>query len=550
MKAALYARYSTDMQSAASIDDQLRVCERLAERHGFAVVARHSDAAISGGTATRAGYQAMLAAARRHGFDVIVAEDTSRLWRNLAEQAPRLAELSDLGVHVVTHDLDTRTESAGMLSAVLGASSEAYRKEIGRRVRRGLEGLARNGKPTGGRAYGYVSASDGGTGQLEINEQQALIVRRVFEMYASGASPRTIAAQLNAEGVPSPGSTWKRTSRRASKWLTSAIWGNPTRGLGILNNEVYIGRNVWNRFQWVRSAADSSKRRCKINPRADWIVRTEERLRIVSDELWQRVKARQSHRSETIGAKVKGGLRRGLALEGKPRAAGGGRTPRYLLSGMLRCGICDASFTLANADRYQCASHVNGRACSNTLSVRRSLVELRVLETVRADLSDPRIVAEVEKRVQKAMRTKRAPKNNTARVQELRQEVANLADAIAGGLLKSSPALAQRLASAETELARLEVAPRAAAPTRIVPRVAERFRAMVDRIDAALARDPEQSRAALQEAIGPQIVLRPDESGAYLWADFGLEAAPLMAAAVGSELVVAGVGFEPTTFGL
>ncbi len=87
MKAAIYARYSPDKQSEASIDDQLRVCERLAERHGFTVTAKFSDAALRGGTTRRPGYQRMLLAARAHDFDVIVAEDTSRLWRNLA--APR-----------------------------------------------------------------------------------------------------------------------------------------------------------------------------------------------------------------------------------------------------------------------------------------------------------------------------------------------------------------------------------------------------------------------------------------------------------------------------
>jgi DNA invertase Pin-like site-specific DNA recombinase len=107
MRAALYARFSTEKQSENSIDDQLRVCERLAERHGFYVVARFSDAAISGGTTNRIGYQQLLLAARRHEIDAIAAEDSSRLWRNLAEQAPRLAELSDLGVDVVTADLDT-----------------------------------------------------------------------------------------------------------------------------------------------------------------------------------------------------------------------------------------------------------------------------------------------------------------------------------------------------------------------------------------------------------------------------------------------------------
>jgi DNA invertase Pin-like site-specific DNA recombinase len=146
MKACLYARYSTDMQRKESIADQHRVCEKLAERHGFEVVARFSDAAISGRTTQRPDYQNMLRAARRRDFEIIVAEDSSRLWRNLAEQSPRLAELSDLGIHIVTHDLDTRSESAGIMGAVTGAMGEQYRKEIGRRVRRGLEGLAREGK--------------------------------------------------------------------------------------------------------------------------------------------------------------------------------------------------------------------------------------------------------------------------------------------------------------------------------------------------------------------------------------------------------------------
>ncbi|MEO1020678.1 MAG: recombinase family protein, partial [Pseudomonadota bacterium] len=123
-RACIYARYSTDQQSEASVDDQFRVCERLAKQHDFIVKARFSDAAISGGTSKRPGYQQMLGAARRREFDVIVAEDTSRLWRLLAEQAPRLAELADLGVFVVTHDLDTRMESAAVLGAVTGAFDE------------------------------------------------------------------------------------------------------------------------------------------------------------------------------------------------------------------------------------------------------------------------------------------------------------------------------------------------------------------------------------------------------------------------------------------
>src|ERR1043165_5257553 len=184
MRAALYARYSTDKQSEASIPDQFRQCERLAERQGFHVVARFSDAALSGGTTQRPGYQDMLTRARRHEFDAIIAEDSSRLWRNLAEQAPRVAELRDLGVHIVCHDLDTRQDSSVVLGAVLGAMGEGYRQEIGRRTRRGLEGRARAHKPTGGRAFGYLAARDSESGDREIDPAQADVVRRIFKMYA------------------------------------------------------------------------------------------------------------------------------------------------------------------------------------------------------------------------------------------------------------------------------------------------------------------------------------------------------------------------------
>jgi site-specific DNA recombinase len=68
------------------------------------------------------------------------------------------------------------------------------------------------GAPTGGKAYGYIAARDSGTGKVEIDEEPAAVVRRIFELYANGASPRTIAMTLNDEGVPSPGSQWKRAS--------------------------------------------------------------------------------------------------------------------------------------------------------------------------------------------------------------------------------------------------------------------------------------------------------------------------------------------------
>jgi hypothetical protein len=139
-----------------------------------------------------------------------------------------------------------------------------------------------------------------------------------------------------------------------------------------------------------------------------------------------------------------------------------------------------------------------------------------------------------------------------ARIAELEREVENLVGAIAGGVMQASPALARRLASTEEELARLKAAQQARAPVvaRIAPRFAERFERIVDDLETHMQSDPERSRAALIEAIGPQIVLRPDESRRFLWAEYGLEEQRLVAAVGMPEIMVAGAGFEPATFGL
>jgi site-specific DNA recombinase len=534
MKACLYARYSTEMQREQSIEDQFRVAERIAERHGFTVVAKFADQAISGGTTQRPQYQRMLTAARRHEFDMIVAEDTSRLWRNLAEQSPRLAELSDLGVHVVTHDLDTRHESAEIMGAVGGAMASAYRKEIGRRTRRGLEGKARAGKSAGGKSYGYTSAADAGTEQRVIDPDQATIVRRIFEMYADGSSAKTIAATLNREGVPSPGSTWARSSRRRRGWLCSAIHGDPVRGTGILNNDCYRGVVVWNRSRWIRSAADSANRRAVANPKSEWVEHKDESLRIVSDELWQRVKSRQRQRAHSVGVRVKAGLSK--------KAAATGREPRHVFSGWLTCSEGGARFTMVNARAYGCASYANGRACTNSRLVRRDLVEDRLLAGIRSTLGCDEVLDEIERRVRKALAADRKVKPDLRRIADLKDQLDNLVSAIAMGGMRSSPAIGRKLAEVESELERLESV--RAEPT-VVPLVTglrARIRAAVARLPRLLEKDPERARAALRDAgLGPQITLRPAADGPYLNAEIDLEILPLMAVCNKvSESMVAG----------
>src|SRR5579863_9558089 len=130
LRAALYARYSTDKQRAESLDDQYRVCSQVAAREGFKVIGQFGDKELSGGTAERPGYQSMLDAARGGKFDVLVVEDISRLWRNRAEFGPRSAELEDLKVHMVTAvGDDTRRDGWGLTVQIKLAMAEHARRE-------------------------------------------------------------------------------------------------------------------------------------------------------------------------------------------------------------------------------------------------------------------------------------------------------------------------------------------------------------------------------------------------------------------------------------
>lgn len=488
--AAVYARYSTDKQSGASIADQFRVCERIAAQQGFRVVARFDDAAISGGTANRGGYQQLLAAARRRAFNVIVAEDISRLWRNAAEQAPRLAELSDLGIAVVTHDLDTRQETAGILAGVTGAISEQYRREIGRRTRRGLEGRAQAGKPTGGRAFGYVAARDSGTGDIAINKQEARTVQRIFRTYAAGQSPRQIAATLNAGGTPAPGATWARKVRRKdAKWLQTAV-------RAILRNEKYVGRVVWGRTTWTRKATDSSRRTVRAGEAP--VVHVREDLRIIDDTLWQQVQRRikEMHR----GA----GEQNALA-----------RPHKHPLSGLLRCGECGASFVIADSYHYACASYRDGgvAACSNSIRVRRRDVEDSVYEGIANKLLAPAFLMEFSRwyrqQVEAGNKAQAAQQAaNGERLATLERQIKNTTDAIMNGGLGASRSLADRLLALEAErdeLARQQ--PPRNKVANLVPKLMEKWTALVLSLPAIAKADPARARAVLRQVVGGSLRL-------------------------------------------
>jgi hypothetical protein len=175
-----------------------------------------------------------------------------------------------------------------------------------------------------------------------------------------------------------------------------------------------------------------------------------------------------------------------------------------------------------------------------------SVVQNVLPDGIREDLRDPALVNEFERRFKIAMRAA-TPKaaDQGKRIAQLGREIEHITAAIAGGLL--SPALAQKLREAEGELGRLKAAPVKRAPSILVPNVRLRFAEMITDLEQILLRDPERGREVLRGILGEKIKLQPDKSGEFLWAEYSLGMSALIPNA---EIMVAGAGFEPATFGL
>jgi site-specific DNA recombinase len=262
IRAAIYARYSTDLQRVQSIEDQVRVCRDLADRLGAEVTAVFADTATSGSHLVRHGLQQLLDSVRYGRVEVVIAEALDRLSRDMEDVAGLYKQVTFQGA--VIH-----TVSEGRISelhvGLNGTMNALFIKQLAEKTHRGLRGRVEAGRSGGGNCYGYEVVREATErGQRRIATAQADIVRRIFRDYANGLSPRTIAQALNAEAVPGP---------RGRGWDQSTINGNRSRGTGILNNELYIGRLVWNRQRFVRDP-DTRRRVARANG-ADKLIVTE-----------------------------------------------------------------------------------------------------------------------------------------------------------------------------------------------------------------------------------------------------------------------------------
>ena len=222
MRTVVYARYSTDLQSASSIDDQVRICRERVDREGWIYQHAYEDRAASGASRLRSAYQQLLEDARRGQFDIVVAESLDRLSRDQEDVAHLYKQLSFAGVKLMTLSEGWISELHIGFSGTMGA---LFHKQLAKKTHRGLRGRVEAGRSGGGNSYGYeVINQPKANGVVEhrwrsINELQAATVRRIFLEYCNGTSPRAIAKSLNGERLLAPsGGSWLifRSVRRAS----------------------------------------------------------------------------------------------------------------------------------------------------------------------------------------------------------------------------------------------------------------------------------------------------------------------------------------------
>jgi len=556
LRAVIYTRYSSNLQKVASIEDQIRLCRMYAEREGWEVVRCYEDPATSGASILRPSIQRLLRDAQEQHFDIVVSEALDRLSRNQADIAQLYQTLSFADVGIQTLSEGPVNE---MHIGLKGTMNALFLKDLAAKTHRGLEGRVRKGKSAGGKSYGYDVVrslrEDGelNRGDLAINQDEAAVILRIFEAYSDGQSPGKIADMLNREGIPGP---------RTPNWSKSTIHGNPKRGTGILNNKLYIGERHWNR-QTYKTDPRNGKRQSRPKAKSELCIAQVPDLRIVPQDLWEAVKARQKSQ----------------AIKQSDSKAWQRRKPRFLFTGLIKCGCCGGGFSTIAKDRFGCSASRNKgtSVCTNRTTVARKDMERQILDLLSDNLMEPDLVAIFAKEyIAERNRLSAHKTDDRASKQKELTKVIKDQDVLVNVLLAGVPAarINDRMSLLKARQQQLEhnfaSTPAPTSNLRIHPQMAHTYHARIRSLITQLG-DPNSENEARDEIRGliDKITVPPrPTAGKRMHPQLELHGAlaSILALSLGAEgqteqqktsceqevvqsivYLVAGVGFEPTT---
>jgi site-specific DNA recombinase len=532
MIAAVYARKSTEQNvadDAKSVTRQVENARAFAAKRGWTVLDEHVyiDDGFSGAEfERRPGFTRMMGTlAAGAPFSVLVVSEQKSIGREMTETPYVIKQLDMAGVEVWSYMEDRcltpRNSTDKLMTSVQGFADEEHRVKTALRVREAHSRLARSGRVTGGRLFGYRN-TDVFTGvdahgrplrshvDREINPEEAAVVVRIFEMYASGLGLKAIAKRLL--GTPSP-----KYSGGSPGWAPSTV-------RAILQRDAYRGMLVWGRRkkrdQWGQLDRDRKRSR---RPEGEWVRATRDDLRIVSEDLWSRVASR---RADTEGKAVRFASGR---LSGRPPKS----ATQNLLAGLATCGACGGGLVVVTSSGprrdqfarlpapgtvvhrepepyryYACAHRRANDTCSNKLRIPVPYVNEVVLRAVEEHALTPEAVEAVIRLTERDDVAERREAIGRE-FEEVEKRRKRLVEAIeAGG---DAASLVARIRELEERQRVLRAEGMSCRP---VPRLAPALvQGRLDEWRRLLRSSPTQGRAVLQRVLAGRIVFTPLADG-------------------------------------
>lgn len=538
--AASYARYSTNMQSCESTEDQHRINSCEASKNGQTIPSRleFSDEAISGTKRERPGLNDLLDAASRGEFGTLYIYNLSRLARSLLISISvlrRLVNKHKVRVICPVEGLDSERGDWEFMAVIIAAINERYIAELAQSVFRGLESRLLGGFAVGDHPYGYTTvlapgeSPHSGRGPkpkkiYKIDQAQAMVVCQIYEWFARDKrSISSIVSELNTQAVP-------RCHRSSTtEWHHAIV-------VGILENDKYTGVWAWGVTKNVRDHETGQiKKEIRTEDEIDKWTRVLSHLQIVDDETFDAVQERLAANRKTYAKDRKSNGQ----LHGSP--AGRGRAG--LLSGTLMCGMCPRGSDYARlvvSGRYYKCPRIQRGTCSCDKWIRKDLAERLVVDVVKAELlgSEKWLAAvysalrqewqlKVNRLPSEAETLRQQSRQLEAKIERLLNEIEESDDHDVRRRLK------KRQAEHHDVVSRLRRAERDKSSLRDEPPTMKWLQEMAAELTNILGQDNEAAREALRDLVGGRILVEkvaPNDGKPFLRGRFILRGHNLISA--------------------
>lgn len=514
--AFINARYSTDNQNPDSIEVQVSKCTEWCHQHAVPILGIYADEATSGMKDTRPQYEEMMRQLRQGIADTVVIYDQSRMFRKMTAWFAFRDELTAMGVQVisVTQPMigkDLRDPTNFLTEGSMALFNQIWALQSRQKTMEKMRYMARNGQHTGGKpALGYVVKG----GRLEICENEAKIVRRIFTEYASGRSYREIIAGLNADGLK---------TKRGNAFGSNSLHD-------LLHNEKYIGVLVYGQSPYREDGTRNTH-----SKDGEQVIRIEDAIpAIVDKDLFDTVQRRMAQNKRQQG----------------------GRPPKnreYPLKGKVFCAECKSAMTISTSqgkyNYYRCTGKKRLHNC-DAAPISADYLEKCVAEVVGAILSQKASVDGLIRIMRDRAETFQAGavERLHALIQQekdIDRKLDNAINAVLSGL--SSPALQDKIQGLESQKAMINrdmQALKSSVEASAIPE--RRLRDILDLVSASA----EANAAALlsivyrvevgADAITIWTLLDADPNGDINYSDAGVIITPGVPSGVPTVVVTAG----------